>query len=496
MPKKTDKKEKRKNKRLKQETKAMISFAALLLCSLATVLFSQLYFYMAMNKSDRRVILSGIFIGDTEVSGLTASKAKKKAEEALFRRTGREIRLVAGDGKEAVITLSELQPEIKDLDAIVKEAVDYGKSGSPSERYRMLKLAQKGKINQVFPVTYEIKEEKAKEPINKAFKEMLTGPVNAYLKLNEDKTVSVIEEQSGETIDIPETVKALNALFGDNIDNPAETAEVFLKKSPAKVTAEMLKDLTDILGEFSTYYGADGSGRAQNIEIGTRRISDVFLNPREEYSVQRLMGPTTQENGFAEANSFEGDEIVTSFGGGICQVSSTLYNAVLMAELEVTERSSHSLRVSYVDLSKDAAIADGLLDFKFVNNKDTPVYVQGILSEGNVSFYIYGKETRDPKRTVKYETEITEEKMPEEKKFKESDEPIGKIYTEGGPSPETYAQLVKIVYEDGEEISRGVENYSHYLASKEVVKVGIKSDDPDKTEAMKKAIETDRKSVV
>lgn len=97
--------------------------------------------------------------------------------------------------------------------------------------------------------------------------------------------------------------------------------------------------------------------------------------------------------------------MVDTYGGGICQVSTTLYNAVLKAELQVDERHNHTMLVSYVDPSKDAAIAEGLMDFVFTNNTDAPIYIYGVGYQGTLNFTIYGHETRDPNRSISFRSE-------------------------------------------------------------------------------------------
>lgn len=112
------------------------------------------------------------------------------------------------------------------------------------------------------------------------------------------------------------------------------------------------------------------------------------------------MVPFTEENGYAPAASYANGTVVESFGGGICQVSTTLYQAVLQAELEVTERHNHSMIVKYVEPSMDAAIAEGAKDFRFVNNTEAPIYIEGYTYGGKIYFNLYGEEYRSADRKV------------------------------------------------------------------------------------------------
>ena len=202
------------------------------------------------------------------------------------------------------------------------------------------------------------------------------------------------------------------------------------------------------------------------------------------------MSPYTPENGYENAPSYAGNEVVESMGGGICQVSTTLYNALLYAEIEITERHEHSMMVGYVDPSRDAAIAEGLKDLKFRNNLENPIYIEGTAADGTLTFNIYGKESRVSGRTVEYESETVEMVEPDETDYIAVDESIGTMYTESEGKQGRSARLWKVVTENGEEISRDIINDSYYLATDRKVAVGTASEDAAETEKMKAAIET------
>ena len=184
-------------------------------------------------------------------------------------------------------------------------------------------------------------------------------------------------------------------------------------------------------------------------------------------------------------------QVVDSLGGGICQVSTTLYNAVLLAELQVKERYSHSMVVSYVDRSADAAIAESSgKDFRFVNSTDYPIYIEGICENKQVIINIYGKETRSAGRSVRYESEILEEILPPADEITaDAGKPLGYISTESAHIGYK-ARLWKIVTENGVEVSREVVNNSKYKMSPRSAVVGVATDDPHKYEEIMAAIGT------
>ena len=191
-------------------------------------------------------------------------------------------------------------------------------------------------------------------------------------------------------------------------------------------------------------------------------------------------GPFGESNGYFKAGAYINGKSVDSFGGGICQVSTTLYKAVLEAELDVTKRYNHSMTVSYVEPSEDAAIASSSgKDFKFVNNTEHPIYIEGYTTKTKqLVFKIYGVETRDPSRTVEYVPEILEETDPgPELVYIDSKQPLGYIDVQS-KHVGYKARLWKVVKVDGVEVSREIINTSKYKASPRSATVGVMTDDP------------------
>ena len=219
------------------------------------------------------------------------------------------------------------------------------------------------------------------------------------------------------------------------------------------------------------------------------KLNGILLQPGETLSVYDTTAPYDEANGYVEGTAYENGQIVPSFGGGICQVSTTLYNAVIYAELEIEERYPHSMTVDYVEPSRDAAIAGGYMDFKFKNPYDTPIYIFGEIDGSNLlRFVIYGKETRPENRTVEFESETlsTEEYSVV---YKENPElPFGSMQYTGSPHTGREARLWKVVYEDGAEVSREIFNTSTYEKSDEVIEVGTAGGSSSAVSALQAAI--------
>ena len=197
----------------------------------------------------------------------------------------------------------------------------------------------------------------------------------------------------------------------------------------------------------------------------------------------------TAAGGYELAGAYENGQPVQSYGGGVCQVSTTLYNAVLKAELEVTQRSNHSMIVTYVKPSMDAANAGDYKDLKFVNNLYAPIYIEGYTVGKDIYFNIYRQETRPSNRKVTYESEVVSEEDPGTQ-FVATGDAVGSISTTQGKHMGYVARLWKIVTVDGVEQSRDAINKSTYKSSPKIVNVGTVSADPNATAAVNAALAT------
>ena len=271
---------------------------------------------------------------------------------------------------------------------------------------------------------------------------------------------------------------------------PQEDGEILELKTEVtepEGSAEQLSYVQDLLGSFTTSFSTSGSNRCKNVNSGAEHINGTVLYPGEQFSTYETVSPFTEANGYAMAGSYLNGEVVDSMGGGICQVSTTLYNAVLRAELEVSERSPHSMTVHYVELSEDAAIAGTYKDFKFSNSTDYPIYIEGYTtSDKKITFNIYGKETRDSNRTISFESVKVNEIPAATILTENAGLPLGSKSSSRG-STGYVAELYKIVKVNGVETERIKINKSTYKGSNRVVTYGT-AGDPVLSENLRAAI--------
>ncbi len=201
------------------------------------------------------------------------------------------------------------------------------------------------------------------------------------------ETGEVIPHEKGLYIDVDQTV-------GNVISAPggAELELVRIQVVPLLRTEHLLP-LTAILGSFTTpLMGAPG--RVKNIRLSSEAINNTLVLPGVVFSFNEIVGERTLERGYQSAPIILGETVILGVGGGICQTSSTLYNAVVRAGLEIVERRIHSLAPSYIQHGKDATVAWPHTDFKFKNNTDTPIIVKGAIQGGRVRVWIVGAEPK------------------------------------------------------------------------------------------------------
>jgi vancomycin resistance protein YoaR len=152
----------------------------------------------------------------------------------------------------------------------------------------------------------------------------------------------------------------------------------------------MLSQVDTVLGSFTTRFPAWRRERTTNIRIAANKVDGTVIKPGEDFSYNKIVGPRSKEFGFKDAPIFVRGKLVPGTGGGICQLSSTIYNAVLLSNLKIVERSNHSSTVPYVSLGRDATVAYGLLDFRFRNSTSTPIYISSRMSGSYLHVDIYG----------------------------------------------------------------------------------------------------------
>ena len=274
------------------------------------------------------------------------------------------------------------------------------------------------------PVEIAVKTEQPQPiDIEKIHNEIYKEPVDAYYTQN---PFMVYPSENG--VDFNISIDEAKTI----ISEPKEEYSIPLKYITPNVTTNMIgtEAFPDLLSTFSTNYSTRDTDRTTNLRLAANKINGTVLMPGETFSYNQVVGARTIAAGYKEAPIYVSGEVVDGLGGGICQITSTLYNAVIYANLEIVERSNHQFVPSYVSASRDATVVYGSIDFKFKNNRNYPIKLVCSVSGGVANFQIFGMKTPDD-----YEVEISS-------------------YQTGTTATAIYSEAYKILKKNGQVVSR------------------------------------------
>ena len=260
--------------------------------------------------------------------------------------------------------------------------------------------------------------------IDKIHSEIYKDPKDAYYTQD---PFAVYPSENGLDFDV--SIDEAKNIIGDQ---SAEEYTIPLKTLYPNVTTNMIgtEAFPDLLSEFSTNYSVSDRDRTTNLQLAANKINGTVLMPGETFSYNKVVGERTIAAGYKEAPIYVSGEVVDGLGGGICQITSTLYNAVVYANLDIVERSNHQFVPSYVKASRDATVVYGSIDFKFKNNRNYPIKINCSVSGGVAKFQIFGMKQDDD-----YQVEIS-------------------AYETGRTATAIYSEAYKILKRNGVEVSR------------------------------------------
>lgn len=428
----------------------------------------------AFKSSDDGKIHSGVFAGEIDLSGMTEEEAERAVSQYVEGLKSTEITLNAVGGNSVSVQAGTLGLAW-DNKEIIEEAAGLGREGNVVQRYKQLKDLEHE--NKVYDIALSFNEGAVSSVVEEQCAVFNQEAVDASLKKT-GNGFEVISGQNGLVVDVAASAKAVKQYLDSQwTKQPNDSVDLVVQVDEPRGKAEDLQEVKDVLGTFTTSYKTSASGRSANVKNGCDLINGTLLYPGEQMSVYEKVSPFTEANGYYMAGSYSNGLVVESLGGGICQVSSTLYNAVIRAEMQVDERYNHSMVVSYVDLSADAAISGTSKDFKFTNTSDYPIYIEGYTTESkNITFTIYGKETRDSNRKIEFESEMVERIDPVgERCVADGSKPVGSVSVQS-PHIGYKAKYWKIVKVDGVETERTQLNSSSYIAAPKTATIGTAGD--------------------
>lgn len=442
------KKKRRKRKKINikkiGENKTLLA-TIIFIIILVIMIFSVIFAILNINNNN---ILNGVKIEEIDVSGLSREEAKAKIETVYNAKKEEDIILKYNDF-ETTISQDILETNY-DLDKAVNEAISLGKDGNIITNNYNILFALLGKKN--IKVDMSINEERIKDEIENIQTnipgtiiepdyyvendKLIITPGQEGIKISVDNLINRIKNtlktasSNQQYIEIPmdnvwpdkidiekihdEIYKEVqDAYLTENpitihpevegidfdieeakkiLENDSEQYEIPLKITKPNVTMEQIgaEAFPNKISFYSTRYDGGDVNRSTNLELACEKINDVIVLPGETFSYNKTLGERSKAAGYKTAKVYENGEVVDGIGGGICQISSTLYNAVLKANLEIVERRNHQFITSYVEEGRDATVAYGVTDFKFKNSRKYAIKIKASASNGVATIEIFG----------------------------------------------------------------------------------------------------------
>ena len=437
----------------------------MLLTAFIIILLAGIILFTVIQALDNKV-KNGVYINNVDVSKLTKEEAKKKIEEKIIDNVGEDITFKY-ENYTYVVPLNQIKAHL-DADSAVDVAYSIGRSKNIFKNdFDVIKLNySKCNVNMGVEYDDELLNKCFEQISNKLPNQVVqpsyyidgdkliitsgkSGPAVDIEKAKE-LVIDILEKNdyTGVEYDLPVYTKEPNSIDIEAINNeitrepkdayytveprmvyahengislkqsideikqilnePKEEYEIDLNITRPNVTVNDLgqEAFPDLLSTFSTRYDASNTNRTTNLRLASDKINSMVIMPGETFSYNKTVGERTIAAGYKEAAVYENGQVVDGLGGGICQISSTLYNSVLYANLEVVERTNHMFLTSYVDGGRDATVSYGSLDFRFKNNRNYPIKIVSSVQGGVATTQIYGLKQEDD-----YEVEISQRRV-------------------------------------------------------------------------------------
>lgn len=367
-----------KNNNLKKKKFILIGIILLII-----VIFS-VFIKLYVNKYED-VVYPGITVYNQDVSKLNKKELDNELKKLSKKINSNKICISAKD-KNYSIDVKDVVLEYN-INELCEEIFSYGKDKNTFLKFCKVITKKDKEFN--FDVTIndssllDLKEKIANETNIKAQEpQVIINGSDISYKYGKDgsklleKLLSEEIEKSLEQKDAINKVININAIYEDDKQT---------------ISIDDLKSVNSKISTYSTTYSPSG-GRGSNVENAANKLDNMVLMPGDEFSYENAVGPVIQSNGYTYAPVISGGKLIQGIGGGVCQVSSTLYNTMLNSGILPTERRNHSKPVSYVPRGLDATLASGSIDYKFINTLEYPIVINTSCSNGNLTIEFWSNE--------------------------------------------------------------------------------------------------------
>jgi vancomycin resistance protein YoaR len=351
-------------------------------------------------------VIPGVRVRDVELGGLNREGARE-ALSALEKKMLSEPVLCRYGEKSWELALADCEFRL-DIEGTLARALRLGREGpfyrQWQQRYRISREGYE------LPLAVFLNKKIFAEKLLEITSEIGRPPQEASFQITPDDRVKVVPGRDGLQVDTEDAYRQLVDALQAGRKGPEIRFSLVQVKPRRTTEAVAAMGITGLLSSYTTSFDPTNVGRTYNIRVAAAALDGLLVPPGQEVSFNDVVGPRSSEAGYKNAKVIVNNEFVDGIGGGVCQVSSTLYNAILLANLEVLERTNHSLPVGYVPVGRDATVVYGAIDLKFRNNTESYLYIRSAVKGSELTFKIYGN--TDYRLPVTIRTRVLKEMEP------------------------------------------------------------------------------------
>lgn len=366
------------------------------------------YRYYEYSKAEELVMayesvaFPNIFINDIDVSELTQEKIVEVIEKELGNFGQRKMTVVVGD-QTFERSLEDFNVTFnQDIESFSKKIIEIGKDLEIMEQASQI---QEPMLYE-FEIGYNYDQDALENWVKSIEEACYVEKVEPIFEMVYYGSFQIEEGSDGQLISGEQLLEQLTEQL-KTISKEPIYIEVTPLINPRETDIELLKTIDTKISTYSSTYPA-GIPRAKNVELAASKVNKTLLMPNDEFSYAEKVSPVDAAHGYIDATIFLNGKAVPGIGGGICQVSSTLYNTQLEAGIIATERRNHSLSVNYVPLGQDATMADNAIDLKFINTLDYPIYINVMAEYGTLTVEFWSNSEALKGITYKPKTIVSE----------------------------------------------------------------------------------------
>lgn len=433
-----------------------------------------IYISVTVNKWSNN-IYPGVVVDDTKLAGKSKEEALKILKDRYEHRILKKKIIIVAKDKEYSIGYSDLDLKYN-LKEIVDQAMSFGKDVSAIEKFKSIYMKTPCNIK----IKFDYKVDVINNVIQKIKKDVDRKPINSKLK-NVGNSFEFTQESNGYKLQEDKLKKEILSQINGRIDKEVIKINAPIEETKPKITKQELSKIDAKISSYTTSFNSS-QGRVTNIQLATNSINGTVLMPGETFSFNDTVGQRTEARGYQKAHVIVNNEYVDDFGGGICQVSSTLYNAIVRANIDPTERYSHTIASSYVDIGQDATVSWGGPDYKFKNTLKYPIYIEGYASNSSVSFNVYSNNELN-KYSYKIYSADKKTVEPTVSIIEDSSLPEGQETYVKSPYTGHSATVYREIYENGKFVKKEVLYKANIAPVNGILKKGTKKPEVKKDDA-------------